>query len=176
MKAAGQSVRQDGAAAGRSRGWWYPWLFVGGLGLVVAVNGVLITVAIDSFSGLQTTQPYERGLEYNRILASARAQEALGWQVTLDVTPVGEGGLPQRVDIEARFLDPEGRGLDGMAVEALLLRPAARGHDLEVPLVGRGGGRYVASPDLPLRGQWELRIVAAGKDMTWQSSRRILVP
>ena len=176
MRAAPLSSRPAAGPTMRSRGWWYPWLFVAALGLVVAVNGVLIGYAVGSFSGLDTAQPYERGLDYNATLAAARAQEKMGWRVEFDAVPAGAAALPQPVAIEARFLDRDGEGLSDLSVQAVLRRPAAQGSDLALILTERGGGRYVAQADLPMRGQWELRIVADGGGATWQSSRRILLP
>lgn len=169
-------VRASGFRA-RRRGWWYPWLFIAAFGVVIAVNGVMIKLAVDSFSGVDTENPYERGLAYNDTLAAVRAQEALGWRVEFDAAPArGEAAPGRRVAVEARFLDREGRALAGLAVRVLLVRPAAQGHDVELALVARGGGRYAAQTALPLAGQWDLRIVAEGDDARWQSSRRILVP
>jgi nitrogen fixation protein FixH len=58
-------------SADRPRGRWIPWLFVGGFLLVCAVNGVMIWVALSSWTGLAANQPYDRGLAYNRNLAAA---------------------------------------------------------------------------------------------------------
>lgn len=176
MRAASLSSRPAAGATLRPRGWWYPWLFVAALGLVVAVNGVLISYAVGSFSGLDTAQPYERGLDYNATLAAARAQEEMGWRVEFDAAPVGAAALPQPVAIEARFLNRDGEGLSNLSVQAVLRRPAAQGSDMELALAERGGGRYVAQTALPMRGQWELRIVAEGEGASWQSSRRVLLP
>lgn len=167
-------LRRQGPAK-RPRGWWYPWLFVAGLGLVVAVNGAMIGFAVGSFSGLETAHPYERGLDYNRTLAAARTQDALGWQVAFDIVPIGQGALPQPVEIAARFTGRDGNDLDGLTVEVELVRPATQGHDMTLSLVRQGDGRYVAPAQLPLRGQWELRIAATGEGAAWQSSRRIVV-
>ena len=38
------------------RSAWIPWVFVGGMLLVVAVNGVLIVAAVDTFTGVTTGQ------------------------------------------------------------------------------------------------------------------------
>lgn len=161
----------------RPSGWWYPWLFVGAFAVVIAVNGVMIALAIDSFTGLDTAHPYERGLDYNQTLAAARAQEEMGWQVTFNAMPDGSVTVDAHpIALEARFLDRDGRALTGLAVEALLVRPTAEGHDVEVALEDRGGGRYVAKAELPLPGQWDFRIVAHGRDTSWQSSRRIQLP
>lgn len=171
------SRRGEARSLGRQRGWWYPWLFVAAFGVVIAVNGVMIKLAVDSFSGLDTAHPYERGLEYNDTLAAARAQEALGWQVDFNAMPVDrESTMGRPIAVEARFLDRGGRALTGLAVRARLVRPAATGHDVELILTERGGGRYAATTVLPLAGQWDLRIVAEGDDAGWQSSRRLLLP
>ena len=37
---------------------WIPWIFVGGMGVVIAVNAVLITSAISTFTGsLRSVRP-----------------------------------------------------------------------------------------------------------------------
>ncbi len=177
MPAVARHSHGAGTRRARAAGWWYPWLFVGALLLVVAVNGVMIVLAVDSFTGLDTAHPYERGLEYNRTLAAARAQDEMGWQVTFAVAPDGDAtGVSFPVAVEARFLDRAGHALTGLAVQALLLRPTVEGHDVEVALVERGGGRYIATTAVPLPGQWDLRIVARSDGLSWQSSRRILLP
>jgi nitrogen fixation protein FixH len=180
MRADARTPLGSALTSGRPRGWWYPWLFVAAFAVVIAVNGVMIKLALDSFSGLDTEHPYERGLGYNDTLAAARAQEEMGWQVAFDAVPAGAAapeGHP--VTLEARFLDRDGNALTGLEVRALLQRPAVKGHDVELPLAERGGGRYVAHTDLPLPGQWDLRIVATsvgGDGASWQASRRILLP
>lgn len=180
MRADTQLPPDSAPASARPRGWWYPWLFVAAFVVVIAVNGVMVKLAIGSFSGLDTAHPYERGLGYNDTLAAARAQDEMGWQVAYDAVPAGSAAPDAHpVSVEARFLDRDGNALTGLEVHALLQRPAAEGHDMELPLVERGGGRYVAKTDLPLPGQWDLRIVAAvtgANGASWQSSRRILLP
>ena len=180
MRADAHTPLGSAAASGRPRGWWYPWLFVAAFVVVIAVNGVMIKLAIGSFSGLDTEHPYERGLGYNETLAAARAQEALGWQVAYDAVSAGDATPDgQPISVAARFLDRDGNALTGLAVRALLQRPAVEGHDVELPLVERGGGRYVAETALTLPGQWDLRIVAAAAESdgaSWQASRRILLP
>ena len=63
---------------------WIPWIFVGGFAGVVAVNGVLIWLALTTFSGLDREAPYARGIGYNAVLAEARDQAALGWQTEIE--------------------------------------------------------------------------------------------
>jgi len=57
----------------RAPGWWYPWTFVGGMLLVIVVNGVMISYALGTFPGLSTEDAYRRGLAYNQTIAAADA-------------------------------------------------------------------------------------------------------
>lgn len=127
----------------RSR--WIPWVFVGGMLLVVVVNGVLIFSAISTFTGVSVGQAYDKGRTYNHVLHEAARQDALGWttRVTLDA---------QRITTTA--LDRNGTAIAG-AVEAHMLRPLD-GQRVELP-EARGTGRFLQ--DLPdLRpGLWEFR-------------------
>ena len=47
---------------------------LGFFGVVFAANGAFIFFALDSFTGLATDSPYQRGIEYNQTLAAAAEQ------------------------------------------------------------------------------------------------------
>jgi len=173
--------RPDRADHDPRRGRWYPWLFVAAFLVVIAVNGVMVTLAVESFAGLETEHPYERGLAYNETLAAKRAQDALGWTVAFDAVPADmTEGMVRVVEVTGAFQDRAGAPLTGLDVRAVLRRPAAAGHDQEIALAPRGPGRYSATAELPFPGQWELLIVAngvhRGSVQSWQSTRRILLP
>lgn len=154
-------------------GHWIPWAFVAGLALVIAVNAALIWFAVGSFSGLAEAHPYQAGLEYNRTLAAARAQEALGWKADLSVTPTS---APGEVRVTASLLDGEGRAIDGAMVEAAFVRPAARGHDRTALLAHQAEGRYAATVPLGLKGQWEVRLEVRSGGRSWQATQRVMAP
>ena len=78
----------------RRPGWWYPYIYVGAFGVVVAVNMVFMASAIRTFSGISTDQAYEKGLKYNQQIAAARSQEQLGWSLKPEVQ-ASTGGKPQ---------------------------------------------------------------------------------
>lgn len=180
---AGRAVQRDpppgdGARSNRprARGWWYPWIFVAGMGVVVAVNAVLIWVAIGTFSGLETRDHYRKGLAYNQNLAAAREQDRLGWQMDLAFQrePDPDGGHRGRLDV--RFADAGGAPLPRLEVEAQLVRPTHAGHDQTLALSGLGDGRYQGTIAVPLPGQWEVRILARDRDRHFQATRRLFVP
>lgn len=157
------------AAKQRAPGWWYPWIFVAGMAVVVAVNAVMITMALKTFPGLETTDAYQKGLAYNRTLAEAREQEARGWTSQIVFAPGG----PQKGDLKFTLRDSQGQPLDGFAVEASLVRPTVGGHDFAVTLAPQGSGVYVAPVAFPLAGRWTVVIAATRGEETYQETQKI---
>jgi nitrogen fixation protein FixH len=150
---------------------WVPMLFIGGFLVVIGVNATLIYLAQDTFSGLETISPYERGLDYNKALAAEAAQNRLGWQSRTQISGESQG----MYSLQVRLTDRDGRPLDGLTLVAYLVRPSNEGLDTTVVPRPLGDGRYGASFALPAPGQWELRLVAHNQDVAWQHSERLLV-
>lgn len=138
----------------RSR--WIPWVFVGGFGVVIAVNAVLITAAVSTFTGTTTVGAYDRGRGYGAVLAEAERQRALGWRAA--VTRVGDA-------VQLAVRQPDGAPLPAdAAVTGFLQRPLERA---TVPLAfhptAPGGWRAVA--EAPAPGLWEAVLtVRRGED------------
>jgi nitrogen fixation protein FixH len=150
---------------------WVPMLFAGAFLVVIGVNATLIYFAQDTFSGLETASPYERGLDYNKALAAEAAQNRLGWQLQTQISSESDGTRSLLVHLT----DRDGRALDGLAIVAHLVRPSTEGLDTIVIPRPLGDGRYGTSFVLPAAGQWELRLVAQGDDVAWQHSERLFV-
>lgn len=128
-------------------------------GLVAGVNAIFIVVALRSFSGVSTVGAYQRGLAWNRELAAAVAQRAQGWRAQIEAVRTDDD-----VRLRATLADAAGLPLDGLVVRAELRRPTSQGHDASIQLAAEGSGRYGAAVALSLRGQWNLRLEAAGLD------------
>ena len=148
----------------RSR--WIPWLFVGGMGLVFAVNGGMIVAAIHTSSGGAISRPYERGRGYDQVLAAAARQDALGWTA--------------EIVVESGSLLVALRDRDGAPVPAtlsgLLQRPAERD---QVALAWQplGPGLWQAPLAGIRRGQWHARLMLEGAGgAVFEAQRRILLP
>jgi len=120
-------------------------------GVVAAVNGVMIRVAVSTFGGLETESSYQAGLAFAREAAQARAQDDLHWRVDAAVAPLRDGAA--RFVIDAR--DAGGRPLRGLAAAARLIHPADARDDrpilLEETQPGEFRGAAAASA-----GQWDL--------------------
>jgi nitrogen fixation protein FixH len=148
------------------RSLWIPWIFVGGMFLVVVVNGGLIFAALSTFTGVTVGRSFDRGRTYNHVLQAAARQEALGWQAAVR----WDEGL-----LHVSMRNREGLPVDG-EWDGVLLRPL---QGLEHPLDFRAAGRATslaeAQPELP--GLWEARLRFLGRSgETFEVRRRIIVP
>lgn len=157
----------------RADGWWYPWIFVGGMALVVLANGIMAFIALSTWTGLETEGHYQKGLDYNRNLAAAEAQAALGWTFELEAVPAGSTGKQRDLDLQVAFRDRDGHPLDGLEVSVLLQRPTHEGYDQEVRLKPNGPGLYAEQVTLPLPGQWAAHILAARGASEFQDEKRL---
>lgn len=162
-------------ARARQRGWWYPWIFVGLMLLVVAVNATLATLAVKTFPGLQSEDAYNEGLRYNDTLAAQRDQTKRGWKMDLRAKSNAAADGRRQAEVTVTFVDRDGYPLDRLDIDAELIRPTAAGFDQRLDFEHRAAGQYVASVTLPLAGQWDAKINARRDEETYQTTRRLLV-
>lgn len=149
------------------RSAWIPWVFVGAMLVVIAVNAAMVTFALKSYSGLAVEKPYERGVHYNDVLAAQRGQDALGWRVSLTVEP---GQLVLRLQ------DRDGQPLDHVGITARLERPVANDAPQPVAFVHAGAGLFVAPLAVPHPGQWDVKAALRHGDDSYLLVQRIMAP
>jgi nitrogen fixation protein FixH len=128
------------------RGRWIPWVFVGGMLLVLVVNIGMVVSAITTFTGVTVGHSYDRGRAYNHVLAEAARQDALGWQASVAVQ-----GATLRITVQ----DRAAAGVAGTL--AGVLRRPLEGTDLPLALTAAGPGRWEAALPALAPGQWEVR-------------------
>ena len=148
-----KEVSTRGIETERARGRWIPWVFIGGFVLVLAVNGTMIALALSSFTGLTTAEPYTKGLRFNEDIRHAEEQERLGWRVASGFEKRGE----RKGEIELKIVDRMDHPISGAKISAAFSRPVERGHDFAVALEPAGDGRYFGRIDFPLPGVWDVR-------------------
>jgi nitrogen fixation protein FixH len=149
-----------------NRGRWIPWVFVGGMLVVVAVNMVLVYLALTTFTGVTTGQAYDRGRAYNQVLAEAARQDALGWSAHVSL----EGDV-----LAVKVTDREGLPVGGR-LEGVLRRPL-EGTELPLAFFAGEPGRFRAALALPSRGQWEARLALTGlRGERFDIRHRIVMP
>lgn len=163
-------VRRD-----RLRGWWYPWIFVGGFAVVLLVNIALLFFATLTFNGFETREASDKRNAYNDAIQAAEIQSRLGWEGRFDLTVQSSlsNGTGRRVLLNLDFSDQEHRPLEDLSVRAVFRRPVQEGLDFSIPLSSAGSGLYTAVVDFPLRGVWEARIVATKDTAVWRMMKRI---
>ena len=154
---------------GQSR--WIPWLFVGLFGVVLAVNGIMVAIALDSWTGLVEHNYYRRGLQYNEALAAQRAQDALGWQVE-----VGERNeAPGELELQLALADRDGREIAAERIVATLERPSQIALDRTVEFRAQRRGRYSATVTALPPGVWDLRLVVHKGGDSYEAVKRLMV-
>ena len=145
-----------------------PWIFVGGFAVVIAVNAIMVWLAVGSFSGLYTPRPRERTLHYNDIIARQADRDALGWR--LDASWQAKDSR-----LEIAIVDAQGRPLGGAQLHAELVRPVEKRPPLVVELVAVESGRYAATVALPARGNWDLDVVVDHDGHRFAQTRRMFL-
>ena len=151
---------------------WIPWTFVGFFAVVLIANGIMLFFALQSWTGIETEDAYEKGLAFNEQIADAETQARLGWRAELAVEPAG----PRRAKVTLHLLDAAGAPLDRAVVTAQFLRPTQEGHDLSLALPWQGEGRYGAETALPLAGLWDLEVEVRHRRGSLRLEDRIHAP
>jgi len=151
---------------------WLPWFFVLFFVVVFSVNGVMVYFAASSWTGIETKQSYIKGRDYNETLAKVERQKAQGWDGGLAVR-TEEG---HRVRLELTLTDPGKSSIAGAEVTARFVRPTHEGYDREFRLDDYGRGHYTGVLEMPLPGQWDVRVVARHPSGEFHLTRRIMVP
>jgi nitrogen fixation protein FixH len=149
------------------------FIAIGFFGTIASADAFLIYSAVRSWSGAETTSAYKAGQLYNRELADAHAQAALGWRVDARIDRQGDGAA--RIVLEAQ--DKLGAPLEGVAWTATLQRPTDKRDDRTVTLAeGPGGVHGGVLPGIAA-GQWDLVVeTRAGAERSYRSKTRLVLP
>jgi len=153
----------------RQRSWWIPWTFVGGFAVVLAVNLIMVFFAFDSWTGIDRANAYKDGLAYNDTLAAEERQRALGWTGDIAVTEAGDG----RAQVRLTLADDDGTPMNRADVMVRFHRPTHGGADFQTALGWLGDGSYGAEVDLPMRGLWEVHVIAETRGSRWREAVRV---
>jgi nitrogen fixation protein FixH len=154
------------------RSAWIPWAFFAMFGIIIAANGIMVAVAFDSWTGLETDSAYQDGLAYNQEIAAAEAQRELGWQVNLSVAESG----PRRVEVSVRLANAAGTPFKADEVRAVFRRPTHDGFDVETWLRhDASSGQHGGEVELPLAGIWDVSVEARSQGRSYRIDKRIEV-
>ena len=143
------------------RAWRNPWV-IGWLlllGVVLLANAGMITLAFVTGPGLVDKDYYEQGREFERNrLKRIAARNALGWTAHLDMPE--ENRLGSGATYRFSVVDRKGVPVDGLQVRIDCYRPSDADADFSVPMERYAPGMYRADVSFPLKGHWEITLVA----------------
>jgi len=104
-------------------------------GVIIAVNGTMLTLAVNSFGGLVVGNSYVASQNFDRDVAAARAQPIHGWDIAVVAGPAS-------VAVEMR--DGAGAALTGLSPTLSIRRTTHERGAMEGALVEGSAGRYTA--------------------------------
>lgn len=143
-----------------------PWYFVAFFIVIAAVDGVMVTLAVRTQTGVVTDHAYERGLAYNQVVTAADAQAQLNWKGDIRFQPQAE----RKGALTFSLRDEKGNTIKPETLKAKFSRPTQAGMDFTVQLKD-----VPADVEFPAAGLWEIRIYATYKDHAFQQAVRIVV-
>ena len=120
--------------------------------VIIAVNLVMIKLAVDTLPGTEVDSAYRASLAYGTEIKAAQAQAQRQWRVNAHIERRPDGEAVVRV--EAR--DKNGAPLAGLAFTGRLERPADKRADREIALAEAESGIYRGKLSGVTPGQWDL--------------------
>jgi nitrogen fixation protein FixH len=148
------------------------FMLVAFFGVVIAVNMVMMKLAILTLPGTDVDSAYSASLAYENEIAAAHDQNARNWKIDAHIQRSANGGAT--LQVEAR--DNSGKPMSGLKFQGRFERPTDRRADQPVALAETGIGIYRGSASLIAPGQWDLVIegYAAGRRMFLSKNRVLL--
>lgn len=127
-------------------------------GVIAAVNGVMMTLAIRTMPGLDVANGYVASQEMNSQIEAMRQQAERGWQVAVQMKLDGDSA-----PVDITIADKQGAPVGGLEVVARLAHPAVTRADHDIVLREIGPGHYIAVFPEVHPGAWTL-ITAANRN------------
>ena len=141
-------------------------------GVMFIVNGIFVYFAIATFSGGDTSNPYQKGLHYNDALQADARQAERGWR-----TDVGYDANAGQLRVS--LLDKAAAPLSGLHVAVRLSRPATSKDDRHIRLKEVSPGIYEADVGLA-PGLWVIEMASReadeGRGSSYRLKQRLYIP
>lgn len=145
---------------------WFPVGLIAAMGLVFAVNGYMVYDALETFPGQAGQDGFDLSNEYQRVLATAQQQAALGWKIEADATPT-------RIPV-LHLTDRSGAPLAADAIDARAERPVGPTEATVLLFKPVADGRFQADKSL-FSGQWDIMLTVRADGRQYSATRRVVV-
>ncbi len=148
-----------------------PLFFIAFIFLYVLLNFIFIYISKSSYNGTVTENAYEKGISYNRVLKSNQEQEKLGWIGTLEYHSIERS----KIELTFTLLDKHQKPIKNAQVNAQIMRPVTDKYDSHITLKETSPGVYQEKLELPLMGQWEIKLKAILGNNDYFLNKRIIL-
>jgi nitrogen fixation protein FixH len=145
---------------------WFPVGLIAAMAMVFAVNGYMVYDALTTFPGTAGQDGFDLSNNYDRIIATAQQQAALGWRIEADVTNTH---IP-----ELRLTGRNGTPLPAAAIDAHAERPLGSPDTTVLTFRPIGDGRFQATTTL-FSGQWDIMLTIHADGQWYSTTRRVIV-
>lgn len=133
------------------------WLLIAIPASAVVMGVVMLTLAIQSYSGLVVDDYYQKGKQINRVIARDRLAYELGLSAALDLGGDGEVAV---------HFDPSVVVIPGDRIELSLVHATRPGFDRSLILERSDTRRLAGALRLPGEGRWNLYLQTADWRLT----------
>jgi nitrogen fixation protein FixH len=145
--------------------------FIAFFGVIAAVNGIMMTLAIRTMPGLEVKNGYVASQAMNGQIDAMRLQAERGWKADVSVRL-----KDKMAPVSVSLLDRDGRPITGLAVTGRLAHPALTRADHTAALVEARPGVYSAAFTDVTAGGWTLVVEAnRGHERVFSSRNRIVL-
>ena len=135
-------------------GWHMASITVSFFAVIIAVNITLAYYAKSSWTGLVVENGYVASQSFNHDADIARQQQAVGWQMKVNLLQTSAG---------VEIFDRAHNALPGLTVKMLLQRPTNDTNDKALTLLEKTPGQYAAETHLGT-GVWNVDVTVEGPD------------
>lgn len=137
-------------------------------GTIIAVNGVLMYFALNTWPGLVTEDAYIKGVNYNDTIAASESQRLLAWEVGV--------ALDSDKKLRISIIDNNTAPVLGLKVEAALTRPLGDHKIVILTMLENQSGAYEGKFAAPIPGRWKVDIKAiSSTGSVFKSRQEIMV-
>ncbi len=115
-------------------------------------NFWFVSLAFHQHAELMESNPYEKGLDYQKVIDAAQLKEDLGWK-SITTISTADANDERRITLQIR--NKEGSPVSGVSVDVLAISPSNSSQDLKLRLVAdpTTPGTYSAQAKLR-KGAW----------------------
>jgi nitrogen fixation protein FixH len=143
-----------------------PWYFVIFFVVLAILDGIFVSIATLTHRGLVTEHSYQKGLNYNNIIAASDNQEKLGWDGKINFF---------QPSIHFSLFDENNLPIAEAQVDVYIDRVLEKNYSFQTSLKYIKNGVYAQDIIFPLKGQWEILVIVEWQQQYYQKKKRVVV-